>query len=114
MAFTYPSTGRGRRSLRARKSARWSLPLLGLALLTPVVAAGAQAGLATIHAITVDTAGNASYALVIGSRLIEAEKQGSPCDGFSRDDQVAASYDRTTVILSKDSNVCRLIIRSSR
>jgi hypothetical protein len=90
------------------------LASLLVALLPAAGGAEPQAGTATIHSISVDAASNATYSLLIDATIVEAEKQGAPCDGFSRDDEVSASYDGATIVLISGEKTCRLIIRSFR
>jgi hypothetical protein len=90
------------------------LSLLLVALVPTIGGAEPQAGTALIHSISVDAASNASYLLLIDSTIVEAEKQGEPCEGFSRDDEVSVFYDEATIVLISGENTCRLIVRGFR
>lgn len=98
------------------RDGRWTLALASLfvALLPAIGRAEPQSVTATIHSITVDGVGNASYSLLIDSTIVEAEKQGVPCDGFAPDDEVSASWDDSTIVLISGEKTCRLIVRRLR
>jgi hypothetical protein len=110
--FGAPLVRRTEESIR-RMMAAVGLIVSVLGLLALPAVSEMPVSVVTIRDIQVDPVGNTSYSLALDLILIIAEKQGGPCNGFDRDDQVDATVDGKTLVLTKGASTCRLIIRSA-